>query len=67
MKKAPRNRESLNLLSRHVVVDGVDMGLMIVRRTENGRVTLHRFVREEEGVRYIDRAIAVNTKLNLIE
>lgn len=67
MKKTPRNRESVSLLSRHVVVDGVDMGLMIVRRTEDGQVTLHRFVREEEGVRYVDHAIAVNTKLNVIE
>lgn len=46
-------------LSRSVTIDGKPLGLSIVEVHDGGEISVRPFVKEEEAVRYTDKAIEI--------
>lgn len=47
-------------LSRNVIVNGENRGLSTVTIGPDNHITVRPFVKEEEGVRYTDKAIRID-------
>lgn len=53
-------------LSRHVIVDGEDLGLCLVSFDAHGRATAEPFTAETPGTAYIDTPLEITSEGGLV-